>query len=56
MFIIARAIIEAKIDRLIQKRENAIKNGDYERAWILRLEIDKYVTRMINLSYCSIGV
>lgn len=56
MLIIIRAIIEAKIDRLIQKRENAIENGDYERAWLLRMEIDKYVTRMINVSYLTIGV
>ena len=56
MFTIARAIVEAKIDRLIQKRENAIKNGDYEQAWILRIKIDKYVTRMINLSYLNLGV
>ena len=51
MFLILRAIVETKIDRLIRKREIAIQNGDYELAWILRLKIDKYVTRMINLSY-----
>ena len=56
MSIIARAIVEAKIDRLTQKRANAIENGDYELAWLLQLKIDKYVTRMINLSYFSLGV
>lgn len=55
MFII-RAIIEAKIDRLTQKRESAIENGDYERAWLLQLEIDKYVTKMISASYLTLGV
>lgn len=56
MFIIARAIIEARIDRLIQKRDDAIRNGDYDRAWVLRMEIDKYVTRMVNVSYLKFGV
>ena len=56
MGFIARAIIEAKIDRLMEKRENAIRNGDYDQAWKLSMEIDKNVTRLIKFSYLKLGV
>ena len=56
MLFIMRTIIEAKIDNLIRKRDEAIRNKDYDRAWVLNMKIDKYVTRMINVSYLNLGV
>ena len=51
MGVIARAIIEAKIERLRVKRDAAIQKEDYDRAWILNLEIDKNISKMISYSY-----
>lgn len=48
---IARAIIEAKIERLIEKREKALQKEDYDRVWILNLEIDKHISKLISYSY-----
>lgn len=48
---IARAIIETKIDRLIEKRDKALQKEDYERVWILNLKIDKHISELISYSY-----
>lgn len=53
---IARAIIEAKIDTLIRKRDEAIKNRKYRKAWMLQTEIDKNISTMIKWSYYKFGV
>lgn len=53
---IARAIIEAKIDSLIRKRDEAIKNKKYRKAWKLQLDIDKNISTMTKWSYYKIGV
>lgn len=53
---IARAIIEARIENLMKKREEAIQNKDYHKAWILQTNIDKNITRMIQFSYLQLGV
>ena len=54
MLSIICAIIEARIDYLTMKREEAIRNKDYDKAWILRLKIDKNIGRLFRCSYCSI--
>ena len=51
MAYIARAIIEAKIDKLTQKRDAAIRNKNYDRAWKLNMEIDANINRLISFSY-----
>lgn len=56
MFYIARLIIEDRIERLTQKRDDAIQRKDYDKAWKLNMKIDKNVTRMINCSYYKIWV
>lgn len=53
---IARAIIEARIETLMRKREEAIRNKDYHRAWILQTGIDKNISRMTKFSYYQLGV
>lgn len=53
---IARAIIEARIENLMKKREEAILNKDYHRAWILRTAIDKNISMMTKFSYYQLGV
>lgn len=53
---IARAVIEARIDTLMKKRDKAIQNKDYHRAWILQTGIDKNITRMVKFSYYQLGV
>ncbi len=53
---IARAIIEARIDSLMKKRDTAIRNEDYHRAWILNTAIDKNISTMVKFSYYKLGV
>lgn len=50
MFIIyiGRDIIEARTKRLIRKRDYAIANGDYEKAWMINRSIDKNVCRLFS--------
>lgn len=52
MFIIyiARDIIEARTRSLIKKRDDAIRNKDYDKAWVLNMAIDKNVSRVTSLS------
>ena len=40
-------IFENRIERLIRKREDAILNKDYDRAWKLQMKIDKNKYRLI---------
>lgn len=54
MLFIINSIIEARIEYLIQKREEAIQKKDYDKAWILRLKIDKNISRLSRCSYCRI--
>lgn len=51
MAAIARAIIEARIDKLIMKRDEAIHNKDYGQAWILSMKIDNNINKLISFSY-----
>lgn len=53
---IARAIIEARIESLMRKREEAIRNKDYHKAWILQTSIDKNISMMTKFSYYQLGV
>lgn len=53
---IARSIIEARIDTLMRKRDEAIQQKKYRRAWKLQLDIDKNITRMVKFSYYKLGV
>lgn len=50
MCYIARTIIEARIHSLIKKRDTALRNKDYEQAWIINMAIDKNRNRVISLS------
>lgn len=56
MCYIARAIIEARIEALMRKRDEAIQNRKYHKAWILQTNIDKNISRMIKFSYYQLGV
>lgn len=40
-------IFEDRIESLIRKREDAILNKDYDRAWKLQMKIDKNKYRLI---------
>ena len=53
MLTIIRAIIEARINHLTAKREEAIRNKDYDKAWILKMKIDKNIGYMFRCSYYS---
>lgn len=48
MLSIIRAVIEARIDYLTMKREEAIRDKDYEKAWILKLKIDKTIGHLFR--------
>lgn len=52
MFIIyiGRNIIEARTNRLIEKRDRALADEDYEKVWILNRAIDKNVCRLFSWS------
>ena len=51
MATIMRTIIEARINRLTEKRDEAIKRKDYDRAWVLNMAIDNAINRLITYSY-----
>ena len=51
---IARAIIENRIDTLTKKRDEAIRNKKYRRAWYYGVNIDKNISRMVKWSYYKI--
>lgn len=53
---IARTIIEARIDTLMKKRDDAIQHRKYRRAWKLQTDIDKNISRMVKFSYYQLGV
>ena len=53
MLFIICSIIEARIEYLTAKREEAIRKKDYDKAWILRLKIDKNIGRLSRCSYYS---
>lgn len=53
---IARAIIEARIETLMKKRDEAIQNKKYRKAWKLQLDIDKNISTMTKWSYYKLGV
>ena len=48
---IVREIIQARTERLIEKREEAIRHKNYKQVWILNMKIDKNVNRLISFSY-----
>lgn len=47
---ILREIVQARTERLIEKRDVAIRNKDYRKVWILNMKIDKSVNTLISLS------
>lgn len=51
MAFIAREIIQSRIERLVEKRDNAIKNKDYKKVWQLNMKIDKNMNRLVSFSY-----
>lgn len=51
MVYIARFITEATIKRLIREREYAIANKDYDLAWVLGMQINNHMNRLVTLSY-----
>ena len=53
---IARAVIEARIETLMRKRDEAIRNKKYHKAWKLQIDIDKNISMMTKLSYYTLGV
>ena len=53
---IAREIIEARINTLMKKRDEAIRNKKYRKAWIYNVKIDKNVSTMVKFSYYKLGV
>ncbi len=50
MFImyIGQNVIEARVNRLIRKRDRALANKDYKKVWILNNAIDKNVCRLFS--------
>lgn len=48
---IMRTIIEARIGRLTDKRNEAFRNKDYDRVWVLNMKIDNAINRLITYSY-----
>lgn len=51
MAFIAREIIQSRIEKLIEKRDTAIRHKDYDKVWRLNMKINKNVNRMISFSY-----
>lgn len=47
---LAREIVHSRIERLIEKRDAALRNKDYKKVWILNMKIDKNVNRLISFS------
>lgn len=44
-------ILETRINHLIENRDEAIQNEDYDRAWKLNMRIDKNINRLVTNSY-----
>ena len=53
---IAQAIIEARIENLMRRRDEAIRNKKYHEAWRLNTAIDKNISTMVKWSYYKLGV
>lgn len=53
---IAQAIIEARINTLMKKRDEAIRNKKYRKAWKYGVDIDKNISTMVKWSYYKLGV
>ena len=51
MAFVAREIIQTRIERLIEKREEALRNNDCRKVWILNMKIDKNMNRLVSFSY-----
>lgn len=51
MAFIAREIIQNRIERLIEKRDEAARNKNYNRVWELNMKIDKNMNRLVTFSY-----
>ena len=51
MAFIAREIIQARIERLIEKRDDAIRKGNYDKVWQMNMKIDKNMNRLVTFSY-----
>lgn len=56
MMYIVRLFIEARIDKLITKRDEALQKKDYDRAWKLNMKIDNNINKLIRCSYYEIWV
>ena len=52
---IARAIIETRIDTLTKKRDDAIRDKKYRKAWMMQNAIDKNINKMSKWSYYKLG-
>ena len=48
------SIIEARINRFIEKRDKALRNKNYDRVWVLNMKIDNAINRMSTYSYRSV--
>lgn len=53
---IVREFTEARINSLIRKRDIAMRDGDYERAWKLNMAIDRNIYRLNGLTYFKFWV
>ena len=51
MAFIMQMITEAKIGKLTREREYALANEDYDRVWVLDVQINKHMNRLVTLSY-----
>lgn len=51
MAFIAREIIQARIERLVEKRDEAIQKKNYKKAWEMNMKIDKNMNRLVSFSY-----
>lgn len=50
------AIVEARINSLIRKREIALRKKDYDRVWKINMAIDRNIYRLSGLTYFKIWV
>lgn len=51
MAFIMQSIFEARIERLIEKRDDAIRRKDHDTAWKMNMKIDKNVHRLTVFNY-----
>lgn len=51
MAFIAREFIQNRIERLVEKRDEAVKNKNYKKVWELNMKIDKNMNRLVTFSY-----